>query len=440
VAGLEGQFEQESGPGPVSDSSKESKPGFQMSDLIPDFLPFANRQTPREEITSALAHPATKELSQKEKKDLGEWLKGHFNKLLKNGTGDIPGMTSGDLVETYSSNRWLDGTKFLRADRRMMKQVAHHFQEIALAGKSAQVIEEEDIDGLARGAKVKRTEIDVTSTFPDGALWRRTNDGNLLRKEADGSLSFHASGVDMELKSNGQGYLKISMSGVTSQDLKLTRRSDGVWTGDLDGSELNLAVDEHSVRLTTSDMDMLLTSNGGFVRDPSDPSSGATFLNRDGSVTMVERNGLSAEIARGNNGVVLALVSDGSREVQYPINATLVNDGKGNISISSTGPIPHLVSTSEGELTVFLADKQTSAKPGADGNSVVVLESGTVVTRDKDGNITVSLPIAAVEDLADPLNEIPKVNVSFSPEGVLTVSDPFGRMAVLSPPEIKRPK
>jgi hypothetical protein len=286
---------------------------------------------------------------------------------------------------------------------------------------------------------VTRTEIEVTSTFPDGSLARRTQNGDLLKKGSDGSLSFHSAAAELELPASGTGHLKFTMKDMQSQEVKLTKRPDGVWTGDLDGSEINLAIDEHSVRLTTGDMDMLLTTNGGFIRDPSNPKFGATFINRDGSVSMDDPEfGSSAEIAKSKDGIVLAQVSDGSREVQYPFETILVNDGKGNIRIQSKGLIPGVVSTADGELTVIREGTSTSAKPGADGTTVVKLENGMVVTRQKDGNIVVSMPIEADPTLSAEADAA--VHFSFSPDGTLTVSSPFGEPIVLHPPEIKRPK
>jgi hypothetical protein len=419
--------------------SRVQRPFPQFPDIFDNPPEPPPQPTRREEITNLISHQSKNELSQKDKKNIGEWLQNRSSKILRNGADNTVGIAANDLIENYSADRWSDGTKFLRADRRMMKEVAKHFDEIALAGKSAKVIEDEDVDGLVRGAKVKRTEVEVTSTFPDGSLARRTQNGDLLKKGADGSLSFQSAAADLDLPASGTGHLKFTLNGMQSQEIKLTKRPDGVWTGDLDGSEIELAIDEHSVRLTTSDMDMLLTTNGGFVRDPSNPKFGATFINRDGSVSMNDPElGSSAEIAKSKDGIVLAQVSDGSREVQYPFDAILVNDGKGNIRIKSKGLIPDLASTADGELTIFHDATSTSAKPGADGNTVIKLESGMTVTRQKEGNIVVSTPIEV--DPAAGFEHDLAVQFTFSPDGTLTISTPFGDPMVLHPPEIKRPK
>lgn len=264
---------------------------------------------------------------------------------------------------------------------------------------------------------------------------RRTTNGDLLKKGADGSMSFESAAFKMELKSDGNGYLKFkgpdqaSMLGNDSVDVPLVRGKNGLWSGQLNGEELQLAIDDHSVHMQSDSFDVLLTSTGGYMRDPTDPES-LVIINADGSVNITE-NGKAANIGVNNdNGIVMALDSDGGRQIQYPFQVEYWSDGQGGQGIKSERMLPSVTARADGSMTIRT---QSSAppievKPDADGNAQHTLDNGLVIKHEKSGKFSFERPI-------DPENS---AKVEITADGVFSLSA-FDQKEEFKPPELRRP-
>lgn len=387
----------------------------------------------REEITKILESQASTALTLKEKNEIGGWLNQRFDRL-KDRTPGGDGIDRSDVVEAYSSGKLNDKTRFLWSDMRMLKRVASHFNEIALGGLHADLVEKEDVEGLKRGASVKRTDHDVTTTFPDGEMNRRTSRGELLRKGSDGSLSFEATNAKMELKADGTGSLKIQIPQGQFQlsnavEIQLQRGKNGIWIGKLHDEELQLAIDDHSVHIQSDSLDVLFTSTGGYMREPSDPDS-TVFINADGSLSMTE-NGKAATIGvNRDNGILMALDSEGGREVQYaPIETRYWNDGKGKAGIVSEKLFPSMEASPDGTLKIFIKGSEPIvATPDSEGNARHTFPNGLVISHDKDGTFKLQRPVDVDEF----------VTVGITASGAFFI-EAMGERHEMHPPELRKP-
>ncbi|MFN8657950.1 MAG: hypothetical protein U0105_16540 [Candidatus Obscuribacterales bacterium] len=394
--------------------------------------------TRRDEITGLLEHQSQAALTDRDRREMGNWLTSHFSRLTEANLAPGDGVSKDDIIESYSSAKWNDNSKFLWSDMRMLKRVASHFDTLALGGTTADSVEKEDIDTLIRRGTVKRSDNDVTTTFPDGSLTRRTNNGDLFKKDADGSMHFQASTVQMELAANGSGYLRLQEpklfgGGTEAKEIKLTKGASNVWSGVTEsGDPLELSIDDHSVRVRSDDMDMLLTTNGGYIRDPGDPNF-AMFINTDGSVTMNE-DGKVATIARNpDNGILMSKERDGSISVKYPFGAGYYRNADGTAGFEGSRALPNVLIKADGTITVFDQEalKDVPVTQSADGISQGKLQSGAVVSYDKAKKLlSFALPV-------DPDDPSVNVTLSFDEGGTFSLRPPVGDAIEMKPPIIK---
>ncbi|CAN5529113.1 hypothetical protein BH10CYA1_BH10CYA1_32660 [soil metagenome] len=353
------------------------------------------RTTRSEEIEAILNHQSSEPLATKEKQAMGKWLQSHFERMEEKSFMPFPGLSEADLIERYSSAQWTDNSKMLWSDMRMLKTVAAHFNEIALGGRSASIIEPEDVSDLEKGATIKRTKYDVTSTYPDGGLHRITKDGTDYTLNADGSMILHSKTIDMNLNSDGAGCVESTKKSEFPFKIPLKRGADEIWRGKTeDGEDFELAVDAHSISLKNGDVDMLLTSKGGYIRDPEIGTN--MIIHPDSSVTMDTTDEGSANIGVGPDGTVLAISDVGSREIIYPFGVMVKKTAKGEVLITGGGPfkLPRVKVASDGsfELSEENGDKTESSKV-SNGTFSATLPDGRLVTRKPDNSIIFTLPI-----------------------------------------------
>lgn len=396
------------------------------------------RFTRREEIGRLLDHQSKAPLSNRDRREMGAWLTSHFSRLTAASFSGGDGVSKDDLIESYASARWSDKSKFLWSDMRMLKRVASHFDTLALGGTTADSLEKEDIDTLIKHGTVKRSQTDVTTTFPDGSLTRRTRSGDLFKKAADGSMSFQASTVQMELAANGSGYLRMqqpksSGAGYETTEIKLARGANNVWAGTTEnGDPLELSIDDHSVRVRSDDLDMLLTTNGGYIRDPADADS-AIFINTDGSVTMSE-HGKIATIARNpDNGILMAKERDGSFVIQYPFGSGYHRNADGTGGFNGSRGLPNVGIKADGTITVYdeETEKDVPVTQSDNGISQAKLQSGVTVNYDsKKKLLSFVLPV-------DPDDPSVNLTLSFDEGGTFTLRPPAGGAIEMKPPVIK---
>jgi hypothetical protein len=394
--------------------------------------------TRRDEITRLLDHQSKEPLSDRDRREMGAWLTSHFSRLTEANLALGDGVSKDDVIESYASAKWNDNSRFLWSDMRMLKRVASHFDTLALGGTTADSVEKEDIDTVIKRGTVKRSDNDVTTTFPDGSLTRRTNSGDLFKKDADGSMHFQASTVQMELAANGSGYLRMQApklfgGGSEPKEIKLTRGSNNGWSGVTEnGDPLELSIDDHSVRVRSDDMDMLLTTNGGYIRDPGDPNF-AIFINTDGSLTMNE-DGKVATIARNpENGILMSKERDGSISVKYPFGADYYRNADGTAGFDGTHGLPNVGIKADGTITVFdkEAVKEAAVTRTADGISQAKLQSGVVVNYDSGKKLlSFVLPV-------DPDDPSVNVTMSYDEGGTFSLRPPVGDSIEMKPPVIK---
>lgn len=400
----------------------------------------ADRPTRREEITDVLSHEAAKALSSEEKADIGRWLQRRGDVLQKKISDTDAGISRADVIEAYASARWNDKTRFLWNDMRMLKRVAEHFKECSVAGQSADVIDKEDIEALVGGARVVRTPTDVTSNYPDGRIFRRTTRGELMNKGADGSISFKGGPLTLDLNNaTGKGSLKFNLNNgffspktdIVNYELHRDKK-DGTWWGkDSEGSEMQLAVDEHSVKITTNDTDMLLTTNGGYMRTSGpDSTPFAVYIHPDGSATLVEGE-KSAELATDPNGAITLLQNDGVKFVRYPSPVGVDVQMNTDKSVQIGGPsFPDTTVSPNGDLLIQERDQSdVVGKADKDGNATATLADGSVIMRDKSGTIRlIQIYGTSIVELA-----IDKDGALMGQANGVTVID-------WKPPVIRRPK
>lgn len=370
---------------------------LQSEALLDEASAGQKRITRKEEISKIIDSQSKVSLSLNDRREIGTWLRSHQSRLKNADPADGDVITKSDIIASYSSARWSDKSKFLWADMRMLKRVAGHFDEIALGGRSAASIEPDDIETMIKGGIVKRTQRDITTTFPDGSLTRRTSGGDLFKKGTDGSLSYEAATVRLELAANGSGYLRFKTPDFFGQkmedhEIKLSRGKDGLWIGkNDDGEDVELAIDDHSVRLRSPSMDMLFTSTGGFYRDPTDVDS-AMYINPDGSVTMSENGKIYSVAVNPDNGIILGKGQDGSIVVQYPNRyGGYKRDVDGNINFRLADLT--VSAPKAGEMTARIGE--TPAITGStldDGTRNVTLPAGLTITFDKSGNLNFITP------------------------------------------------
>jgi hypothetical protein len=437
-ATISGDLSLPDGSPPVEPASDTSMPADASTGTV-TAAAAPKRNSRREEITGILAHQSTESLSLRDKQKIGNWLGSHYEQL-KSAAPALDALDKSDIIAAYATARWTDKLKFLWSDMRMLKRVASHFDEIALGGANAETIDAEDIEALKRGGTVKRTPSDVTTTYPDGELDRRTKDGVLFKKSAAGSMSFDSAMFKLELAANGHGYLRYKMPGVQfslgeeSNEIKLTRNEKGIWSGKTkDGEDLDLAIDEHSIRMQSPGMDVLLTSTGGFFRDPSDPESMAV-INPDGSMTMTE-NGKAVTIGTDTDtGVLMAVDSEGGTLVQYPIGVEYWSDPKEGSGIKGGDALPDVRADNDGSLKVFVAGAEPlTAQPDADGKTEITHPSGVKVTHTKDG--TFEFRAQAVDEAGSTL----PITIAITADGTFTLRAPAGGTAEFKPPQLRRP-
>lgn len=403
-------------------------------------------KTRREEIIEIAGKGNDENLSFEDKLAYGLWLQRRFDVLSAKVPDSSHGITPDDVVEAYASAKWNDKSKFLWNDMRMLKSVAAHFDQLAVAGPSPNVIDREDVDALIGGARVKRTSTEVTSDYPDGRLFRRTARGEVLNRAADGSLSYDNGAIALQMNNaDGKGSLEIkspienSFGGIFSQlepsKIALERHRDGTWWGkDKDGQELQMALDDHSVRLTMSDMDMLLTTKGGFLRDPSDPAF-TIFINADGTMTVVDE-GKTADMATSEQGVTLVQENDGTKYFVYPFDLNLKVAPDKSMVLSGAGVIPRMSVSATGDIAVHRKDidnpdaPDLEAKANANGEATITLEDGRQIARNKDGVLRVTANHAVFGQL----------EVLIEPNGKYVFSGENLGNLTLTPPTIRRPK
>lgn len=398
----------------------------------------SGKLTRREEIGQMLANQNKDPLSERDRKEIGAWLRSRFSRLTAaHSSGSAEGITKEDIVESYSSAKWHDKSKFLWSDMRMLQRVARQFDTLALGGGAADELEKADVETVIKGGRVQRTARDVTTNFPDGSLERRTKGGDLFKKGADGSLSVQAATLQLELAANGSGYLRYRVPAIFNSpsrdaEIKLTKGADGVWLGkDKDGEDFELAVDEHSVRMRTPDTDMLLTSNGGYFRDPNDADS-AMFINTDGSVTMSENGKIATIAVNPESGIRMAKERDGSFIIEYPFRSNYWKNADGEIGISGKGRLPNINVAADGTLTVRDDDGKTELpiKTLADGTRETTTTSGMKVSFDKGGKFTFTIPV-------DPSDPTINVTLELEAAGTFTIRAPGRDPIELKPPTIK---
>jgi hypothetical protein len=405
--------------------------------------------TRREEITKIMDNTSSEEISEVQKEALGKWLEQRYDVLHNKVDDGTQGITKSDVIEAYSAASWGQGSgsRMLWNDMKMLKDVAAHFDRLALAGESSSAIDKDDVTALKGNARVRRTEHDVTSDFPDGSLQRRTEKGELYQRKPDGSISFDTGLFGLELdNSTGKGHFEVkteTASPVPGIDtmlpkmrIELERAKDGTWWGKDDGgNEMQLAIDDHSVRVRMSDMDMLVTTKGGFMRDPTDPNF-AVYMNPDGTTTLVE-NGNTHEIAY-DKGFRRVLDSDGTNWYTYPFETTIRVDPDKTMHIGVIPMLPEMKVTPQGEISGMDEDgKQFKASAGPDGKTSVGLPDlnaqGMVVSRNllRDTNGVLTANFKRHSDNVE-------AQIEVHPDGMVVFN--FGHRVEFRPPEIRRPK
>jgi hypothetical protein len=227
---------------------------------------------------------------------------------------------------------------------------------------------------------------------------------------------------------DGNGYVTSkSKEPFEKIDIKLTRGADDVWRGKTDnGDDFELAVDAHSVSLRAGDLDMLLTSKGGYIRDGESPES-EVIIHPDQSISMHTSDEGSADIAKSGDGTMMAITDKGERQILYPVELSSDKTADGKLFINGGGPfhIPNIKVEPDGQFEI-LGENVKGVKKD-DGTYFAELPDGRTVTRNTDKSVVCTVPMGFSE-----------LQVSFKDDGKLTVSAE-GDSFTFEPPEIHSP-
>ena len=234
----------------------------------------------------------------------------------------------------------------------------------------------------------------------------------------------------LEIKSPITSVFGGNPSVLEPMKLELTRAKDGTWWGkDKDGAELQMAIDDHSVFVTTAEMEMLMTSGGGYIRNLEHPDF-AVYIRPDGTASMTE-NGKSAEMATNEQGVTRLIENNGMNFYMYPFKMNMRVDPDNAMFISGGAVVPRLDITAVGDMTVYTEDGPgDTAKADETGTTTLDLKDGRKVVRNNDGLVTITAAHPVAGDISIKIHRDGKYEFSASNVGEMT----------FTAPEIRRPR